>query len=175
MNKGFKLLFVCLSVSALFASSNAVAGKWNSGETTGLSSKVLNLKARDLCKVYTSSKDSKYKSLVKKELKKRLIDDCVNTDWGGKTKIGALSTDDSVIYGIEKVFKEPNAVMSEFSDPTDIEAVERERKGPGWRYASSIVEGSNKVIIYNHGHGGRSKHYSLYGFATIINTYVIYI
>ncbi|MDC1383670.1 hypothetical protein N8500_09335 [Candidatus Puniceispirillum sp.] len=165
MNKGFGLLLVCLFVLALFASSNAVAGNWNSGSgASGLNSKVLNLKARDLCKVYTSSKDSKYKSLVKKELKKRLIDDCVNTDWGGKTKIGALSSDDSVIYGIEKVFKEPNAVMSEFSNPTDIEAVERERKGPGWRYASSIVEGSNKVIIYNHGHGGRSKHYSLYGY-----------
>ena len=38
------------------------------------------------------------------------------------------------------------------------------RKGPGWRYASSIVEGSNKVLIYNHGHGGRSKHYSKYGY-----------
>ena len=54
--------------------------------------------------------------------------------------------------------------MSEFSDPTKIAAVERERKAPGWRYASSIVEGSNKVIIYNHGHGGRQKHYREYGY-----------
>ncbi|MDC1383831.1 hypothetical protein N8500_10195 [Candidatus Puniceispirillum sp.] len=47
--------------------------------------------------------------------------------------------------------------MSEFSDPTDIGALERERKGHGWRYAFSIVKGSNKVTIYNYGHGGRSK------------------
>ena len=54
--------------------------------------------------------------------------------------------------------------MSEFSDLTKIATVERERKGPGWGYASSIVEGSNKVIIYNHGHGGRQKHYREYGY-----------
>ena len=164
MKKCFGLLLVGFVLTVSSMSSNVLAGNWNSGETTGLSKKVLQLKARDLCKVYTTSKDPKYKSMLKKELKKRLIDDCVNTNWGGKTKTGALSIEDSVIYGIEKVFKEPNAVMSEFSDPTNIEAVERERKGPGWRYASSIVEGSNKVIIYNHGHGGRSKHYSEYGY-----------
>ena len=164
MNKVFGILLVGFLFLFVGNSEIVLAKNWNTGETSGLSSKVLNLKARDLCKLYTDSKDLKYKSLLKKELKKRLIDDCVNTNWGGKAKTGALSIEDSVIYGIEKVFKEPNAVMSEFSDPTNIAAVERERKGPGWRYASSIVEGSNKVIIYNHGHGGRSKHYSKYGY-----------
>ena len=52
--------------------------------------------------------------------------------------------------------------MSEFSDPTKIAAVELERKAPDWRYASSIIEGSKKVIIYNHGHVGRQKHYREY-------------
>ena len=164
MDKIFGILLI--GILFLFAGKSEIvlAKNWNTGETSGLSGKVLNLKARDLCKLYTDTTNTKYKLLLKKELKKRLIDDCVNTNWGGKKKTGALSMEDSVIYGIEKVFKEPNAVMSEFSDPTNIAAVERERKGPGWRYASSIVEGSNKVIIYNHGHGGRSKHYSEYGY-----------
>ncbi len=136
----------------------------NKTEDIGLSRKVLNFNSRQLCKLYTNAKEQKYKLMLKKELNKRLISDCLNTNWGGKINIGILSKEDSVIYGIEKVFKEPNAIMSKFSDPTEIGAVERERKGPGWRYAVSTVLGSDQVIIFNHGHGGRSKHYSKYGY-----------
>ena len=103
MNKVFGILLGGFLVLFSGNSEIVLAKNWNKGDTTGLNSKVLNLKARDLCKLYTDSKDLKYKSLLKKELKKRLIDDCVNTNWGGKTKTGALSIEDSVIYGIEKV------------------------------------------------------------------------
>ena len=36
MKTDFKLLFVCLFVSALFANTNAVAGNWNSSLTQTL-------------------------------------------------------------------------------------------------------------------------------------------
>ena len=136
MNKVCGVLLFGFLVFFAGNSEIVLAKNWNTGETSGLSSKVLNLKAKDLCKLYTDSKNLKYKSLLKKELKKRLIDDCVSTNWGSKAKTGALSLEDSVIYGIEKVFKEPNAVMSEFSDPTNIAAVEREE---GTRLAICIV------------------------------------
>jgi len=81
MNRVFEILSVGFLV--LFAGDLEIvlAKNWNTGETSGLSSKVLNLKAIDLCKLYTDSKNPKYKTSLKKELKKRLIDDRVNTNW----------------------------------------------------------------------------------------------
>jgi hypothetical protein len=40
--------------------------------------------------------------------------------------------------------------------------VEQERLGNGWRY---IIYGDNKykdVVLYNHGHRGRKKHYAVF-------------
>ena len=71
MNKVFGILLGVFLVLFVGHSENVLAKNWNTGETSGLSSQVLNLKARDLCKLYTGSKDLKYKSLLKKELKKR--------------------------------------------------------------------------------------------------------
>lgn len=46
---------------------------------SGLSKKVLNLNSRQLCKLYTKAREQNYKLLLKKELNKRLISDCLNT------------------------------------------------------------------------------------------------
>ena len=59
MNKVFGILLGGFLV--LFAGNSEIvlAKNWNTGETTGLSSKVLNLKTRDLCKLYTDPKNPK--------------------------------------------------------------------------------------------------------------------
>ena len=73
--------------------NNGYAGKikncstCNKMEDSGLSKKVLNFNGRQLCKLYTNSKDQNYKSLLRKELNKRLISDCLNTNWGKEIKV----------------------------------------------------------------------------------------
>ena len=79
MNRFFGIFMVGFVLTVSSMSSNVLAGNWNSGETTGLSKKVLQLKARDLCKVYTTSKDPKYKSLSQWHFVNLLSDESYDT------------------------------------------------------------------------------------------------
>ena len=56
-------------------------------------------------------------------------------------------------------FRELNVQMTPFSDSRDDDAVEEERQGSGWRFATSNYRKHKNVIFYNHGHGGRKKEY----------------
>jgi len=54
--------------------------------------------------------------------------------------------------------REPNAVLTPFSDPEDWNEVEIESEGPGWRYFYRNAPNKN-VIIYNHPWSGVIKEY----------------
>ena len=47
-------------------------------------------------------------------------------------------------------FREPNAILTKFTDTEDYDLVEDEREGPGWRYFYGDAGESKNIIIFNH-------------------------
>jgi hypothetical protein len=71
----------------------------------------------------------------------------------------ALSVPEFEFSNLQQEFRESNAKMTPFSNPTDYEMVEEERLGSGWRYISSGENKHVNIVLYNHGHKGRKKEY----------------
>ena len=66
------------------------------------------------------------------------------------------------LANIKRLFKEPNAQMTPFTTPDNTGKIEQERLGDGWRYITHGDKKFNYVILYNHGHKGRKKHYAIF-------------
>ncbi len=72
------------------------------------------------------------------------------------------STANFDLANIKQLFKEPNAQMTPFTTPDNTGKVEQERLGDGWRYITHGDKKFKNVILYNHGHKGRKKHYAIF-------------
>jgi hypothetical protein len=88
-----------------------------------------------------------------------LLSSCSNTKDNTRSPSNKIAPDELTYDYIKSQFREVNAEMTPFMDPTDYDLVEEERRGPGWRFVSSNYKVHKNVIVYNHGHKGRKRAY----------------